>query len=127
MTHGKKTQSKGFALTQLVIVILILGIIGAIAVPRFIDLQSEALAGAKAGITGSVKSAFAIATVENKTMPTVTQLAANVQGEGVTAIATGIQVDIDGINYTVPTYTDKTCSATTTAVNDTVSCVGAIL
>ncbi len=119
-------QQKGFTLIELVMVIVILGILAAIVTPKFVDLQTDALTAAKKGMSGAVKSAHAIAIADLKTFPTVTQLATYVQGEGVTAVAGGIQVTIDANNYTVPTYTDTGCSSATTAVSDTVKCVGSI-
>ncbi|HET6725129.1 MAG TPA: prepilin-type N-terminal cleavage/methylation domain-containing protein [Gammaproteobacteria bacterium] len=55
-----KKQS-GFTLIELVTVIIILGILAAFAVPRFIDLTSEAKAASIKGLAGSVKAASALA------------------------------------------------------------------
>lgn len=115
---------KGFTLIELVIVLVILGMLAAIVIPRYANLQTEALSAAQAAMSGSVKSSYAIYIAENKTNPTVTQLGANIQGGS--AAATGIEVDIDGTTYTVPTYTDSACSSATTATTDTVACVGDI-
>ena len=119
-------QQKGFTLIELVMVIVILGILAAIVTPKFVDLQTDALLAAKKGMSGAVKSAHAIAIAELKRFPTVTELAGYVQGEGVTAVNSGIQVSIDGNNYTVPTYQNTDCSNPTTDPGHTVKCVGSI-
>lgn len=122
-----KRQS-GFTLIELVMVIVILGILGAIATPIFVDLESDALTAAKKGMSGAVKAAHAVAIADMKSFPEVGELATYVQGENVAAVGTGIQVDINGTNYVVPTYTDQNCTAGNETGNttDVVNCVGNI-
>lgn len=55
----RKAQG-GFTLIELVIVIVILGILAAVAVPRFVDLSEEAAQAAVNGQAGALASASAI-------------------------------------------------------------------
>ena len=54
-------RTKGFTLIELVIVIVILGLLAAAALPRFSDLSTDARVAALNGLTGSIRSAASIA------------------------------------------------------------------
>ncbi len=55
-----KTQ-KGFTLVELVVIIVILGILAAVAIPRFADLQSDARMAKIDGALGGMKAAASLA------------------------------------------------------------------
>lgn len=126
--YKPNARQQGFTLIELAIVIAILGILAAVAIPRFVDLQTSATEAAKDATVGAVQSAFAITVAKQEGYPTVTQLADNVQAsEGpATADGKGVQVTIDGTDYIVNTYTDADCSSATGSASDTVKCVKGI-
>jgi len=56
-----KVQQRGFTLIELVVVIVILGILAAFAVPRFMGLETEARIAAVKSLGGTLRSAAAMA------------------------------------------------------------------
>jgi len=57
MTH----KQSGFTLIELVVVISIIAILAAVAIPRYINLQTQASVAKLNGVLGSIKSAAALA------------------------------------------------------------------
>ena len=111
-----KNQS-GFTMIELVVVIVILGILAAFAVPQFANLRGEARAAGVNGISGGLRGAVAVARSKYQVVNNLTATTVDMDGTSVTvAAATGIPAGTAGgigaalqdssgftIDYTVPT------------------------
>lgn len=57
-------RHKGFTLIELVVVIVILGLLAAVALPRFVNLTRDARIASLQGVAGGLRSAIALARAE---------------------------------------------------------------
>ena len=73
-------RDKGFTLIELVMVIAIVGILAAIAIPKFVDLSGEAKKSATKGALGAVRSVLAIRYAQSATGGGVASYPTSVSG-----------------------------------------------
>ncbi len=105
---SKQLKQNGFTIIELILVIVIIGILAAVAIPRFTDLESDARASSIQGLLGAVKSAAMLAHAKSLTQGDPST-AVDMEGVSVAMVngypsgaSGGINnaVNIDAIDYT---------------------------
>ena len=97
-----RQNQQGFTLIELIVVIVILGILAAAALPKFIDLRSDAVTAAMSGVAGAINSASNINYAASMARGALGTGVVRIDGgEDCTALATGL---MNGYN-TSPQYT----------------------
>jgi MSHA pilin protein MshA len=129
MSSNHHAPQRGFTLIELVVVIVILGILAAFAIPRFVNISTQARASAVQGLAGSLRSSAALAhglaLAQGRTAASGQTI--SMEGEDVdlaygypTATATGIGrtvANLDGFQTTFPSATTMEFTPTNQPAN----------
>lgn len=128
-------KAKGFTLIELAIVIVIIGILVAIAVPRFVDMTTEARRAQRQAILSSINSAYAIYLAKNGGQyPNWTQLSGYLQDSPAELkLSTGgiVYMDYDGDSTAATTehvarlFSNDACSTAVADANTAIKCIRA--
>jgi MSHA pilin protein MshA len=77
--HAPQRRQRGFTLIELVMVIVLIGVLAAIALPKFVDLSSDAKRAATDGVAGALSSAASVNYAARKVNATYGAAIANCQ------------------------------------------------
>jgi len=81
-------QQRGFTLIELIMVIVMLGVLSAVALPKFVDLGSDARTSVVQSLQGSMASANTLILMKSTLAGTASSASATVALDGSTTIAT---------------------------------------
>ncbi|MCB1662884.1 MAG: type II secretion system protein [Pseudomonadales bacterium] len=112
MHNQRGSRLQGFTLVELVIVIVILGLLAATALSRFLDVTDEAEAAAVEGVGGGFATAVAIAHarwIADKHSPGTPNIQINLEGSNINMNENGWPANTDTVGAGLNDQNEQEC------------------
>ncbi len=116
-------DQRGFTLIELVLIIVILGILAIVAIPKFVDISAEASSSALKGVAGGMSSAMATNYAVRKANSAKGSAVANCTDVGST-MAGGVPTGYTVGSLAIAADATVTCVVTQTSTTNTANFVG---
>ena len=123
-SNYRTSHQAGFTLIELVVVIVIIGILAAVAIPKLGTAADEARKGKATATLGALKSGYSIVYAQTKVLPTCALVAAQMADPICTV--SGTTITCPGVQNAGGTAdTTFTCAAATLASSAGITCTTA--
>lgn len=94
MKQFSSNKQSGFTLVELIVVIVVLGILAATALPKFVNVSQDARRASVEGVTGALRSAVSLVQAKYYAAGNTTATTVNMQDGSTVTVAAGTGIPV---------------------------------